>query len=73
MQIAPAVEGYAIVQNNQIEVRTVSPTQRAAKVNWLCTHGWVCFNHESDEQIDAHWNRRKGKAELVAVKIEVSL
>jgi hypothetical protein len=71
MQIAPTVEGFAVVNAGQIDVRTVSPTQRAAQVNWLFTHGFPVFNYETDEQIEAHWKRRKGAAEIVAVTIEV--
>jgi hypothetical protein len=70
--IAPAVEGYAVVLFREIDVRTVSPTRRAAIVNWLVTHGvWVADSF-TDDYIEILWRNHKQEAELIAVKIEVA-
>jgi hypothetical protein len=52
---APA-KGWAVAVNGVIDVRTVSPTRRAAIVNWLVTHGKLVFAKDSDEKIETMWS-----------------
>lgn len=66
-------EAYAIARNNEIDVRTVSPTERAAKINWLVVHcGYPVFNSTPDEHIDAAWLAFSvhHKSECLTVTIE---
>jgi hypothetical protein len=66
-------EGYAIKQHGEIDVRTVSPTERAAKVNWLVVdRNMLITNSARDDQIERAWEHlhKEGFAECVRVKIE---
>lgn len=48
--------GWAIrLSDGKIDVRTVSPTRRAAIVNWLCVHGMTPTIHATDADIEATW------------------
>ena len=62
--IVPA-RGFAAVRHGEIDVRTVSPTIRAAKVNWLVVHrGIQIYVTTTDEEIEEMW---KNWAHLVSV------
>ena len=66
-------EGYAIKQYGEIDVRTVSPTERAAKVNWLVVdRKMLVTNSARDDQIERAWEHlsKEAFAECVRVKIE---
>lgn len=65
------VEGYAVVLDERIDIRTVSETRRAAIVNWLVVN-MICpiFNHTTDEQIELIWEQNKGFAEVKEVVVE---
>jgi len=64
--------GWAVKQNGQILVATVSPTARAAVVNWLVVAAKVpVMNHNTDKEIETmfvQYGERAG-AELVGVEI----
>lgn len=48
--------GWAIrLSDGTIDVRTVSPTRRAAIVNWLCVNGIMPTVHATDAAIEAMW------------------
>ena len=66
-------KGYAVLDGNgHILVNTVSPTARAAKVNWLGTAGGVSVaNDWPDEMIAEIFASMRGKAEVVEVQIKV--
>jgi hypothetical protein len=50
--------GYAIETHGEIDMTTVSPTERAAKVNWLVTAcGILLPNNIEDDIIEAFWER----------------
>lgn len=51
------VEGWAVIgRTGGISVRTVSPTRRAAIVNWLLTDkGLLATDVATDEQIERQW------------------
>lgn len=54
---------FAVVLNQQIDVRTVSPTYRAATVNWLVTNKEIMiYNSTTDLRIEQLWQKHKGKA-----------
>ena len=62
--------GYAIVENDVINVRSVSPTRRGAIVNFLITDcGLLVLNSAPDNAIELMWLDRRGTAEVVAVRI----
>ena len=50
-------EGWAVIDGQGVlNVRTVSPTRRAAIVNWLLTDkGLMAFDVATDEQIERQW------------------
>lgn len=67
---------YAIWVDDEIDVSTVSDTERAAKINWLVrTCGHPVFNHTADHTIDDAWAAFSShyKAECIAVTIERKL
>lgn len=48
--------GYAVaIENQTILVATVSPTRRAALVNWLSLNVGLTPNWATDEQIERSW------------------
>ena len=52
-------EGWAVVENGEINVKTVSPTRRAAIVNWLVVdHDVMITRHTADRTIEAEWLAR---------------
>ncbi len=64
------LQGYAVVLDNKIDIRTVSPTRRGAIVNWLVVHvGCFIYNTTTDEQINEMWSRSSGNAVLKLVNI----
>lgn len=51
--------GFAVVQGDVIDVRTVSPTRRGALVNWLTVMpGVSVFANWSDHAIEKTWESR---------------
>jgi hypothetical protein len=49
-------KGWAVIADGEINVKTVSPTRRAAIVNWLTVDlGFLIHNHHTDEQIESAW------------------
>jgi len=50
-------DGYAIEHNGEIDMTTVSPTERAAKVNWLVTACGLVLPDVEDDIIEAFWER----------------
>ena len=63
--------GFAVIEETGLDVRSVSPTRRAAIVNWLVTraHRFISSS-TSDQQIDAMWDSERGDAKVVAVSVE---
>jgi hypothetical protein len=67
----PAAEGYAIVEDGKIDVRTVSPTRRAAIVNFLVvSRGAFITNAMTDDIIDSIWRDRANGAYVIGVDIK---
>jgi hypothetical protein len=64
--------GYAIVDENGIDVRSVSPTVNAAKVNWLATRaGCLILEGASDQEISDLFARKSGgHASVIRVAIQ---
>lgn len=54
MKIEPA-NGYGVAVGGKLDVRTVSPTRRAAIVNWLCLSGYAVLNSATDADIEQGW------------------
>lgn len=58
MSTQVSAAGWAVVDGERLDVRTVSPTRRAAIVNWLVTTAQEnVYAWETDERIDARWER----------------
>lgn len=48
--------GWAVIDNGDIRVKTISNTRRAAIVNWLVTErGCAIYGGTSDPQIERMW------------------
>jgi hypothetical protein len=62
--------GYAIIEDGVIDVRTVAPTERAAKINWmLASKSIMTLDQARNADIEAVWLRVKGAAECMPVTI----
>jgi hypothetical protein len=62
--------GWAVLDDGQINVRTVSDTRRAALVNWLVTErNILILAQTSDEAIEALWHEACGDAICSTVSI----
>ncbi len=61
---------WAVIDNDQIDIATVSPTWRGAVVNWLVgSAGIMIWNCMRDQKIRDLWEQQKGTAECVAVDV----
>ncbi len=68
------VEGFAVVQNTVIDIKTVSPTRRAAIVNWIVTRkGAMIYQQTTDEEIEDLWERHRGDACVMQVDVCLSM
>ncbi len=55
----PEFNAYGVVGDKGLEIATVSPTRRAAIVNWLVTHGDFVSQGHTDNQIEARWEAQR--------------
>lgn len=63
-------EGWAVVSDKGIAVRTISDTRRAAIVNWLVTaRSMMVASFDTDETIEAWWQQMRGDTRVVQVTI----
>jgi hypothetical protein len=63
-------EAWAVVEGGKINIRSVSPTRRAAIVNWLCTEvKMLALNTATDVDIERVWEANKGSAEATKVVV----
>ena len=63
-------DGWAIIEDIGIDVRSVSPTRRAAIVNWLVTRaGIMIYSTTTDKQIEECWTAHCGDAKALPVKV----
>lgn len=64
--------GFAVIdQLGEINMRTVSPTEQAAMVNWLGVEAGVMVPQgASFDQIRSEFEQLRGKHELVAVEVQ---
>lgn len=67
-------EGWAVIQDGKIDVRTISPTRRAAIVNWLVVRGrcWISTS-TSDSQIEEYWRENRLDHEVAEVAIRAKV
>lgn len=62
--------GFAIVHGGKINVATVSHSEIAAKMNWLCTErGVLALATTTNEQIERVWEMKRDTARVVPVVI----
>ena len=65
------VYGFAVVDKQGINVKTISPTRRAAIVNWLTvTQRALINNTTSDEAIEFHFRKHSDYAHVAKVEIK---
>jgi hypothetical protein len=72
----PEARGWAVVQNGELLVKTVSPTRRAAIVNWLVVEGGLFVQDAwSDAMIETAWEHAHSfkNAELAEVTIRAGV
>ena len=63
-------KGWAVVDANGINVRTISNTRRAAIVNWLLVDKQIMATRiASDQDIEAAWEQHHGEAYAIEVII----
>jgi len=64
--------GYAVIdEKGEVLIKTVSDSQRAAKLNWLVAVARVWINDvTTDVEINRAWLHNKGDAECVRVQID---
>lgn len=67
-----SVRGYAIKANGEIDVRTVSTTEKGAKINWLFhTAGSAMAWLETEEEVVAAFTKHAERgATCIRVNIE---
>lgn len=73
-QVTEPVTGWAVVDvNSEIDARTVSPTRRAAIVNWLTVSCrlFITTRH-TDDDIENIWNNYKGSVEVYQVTVKLT-
>ncbi len=65
-------EGFGVVDDDGLDLRTVSPTERAAKINWLVTRAARRISSSTtDEQIETMWAEECRNALVRPVRVYV--
>ena len=66
-------EAYAVIDNGEIKVLTISDTRRAALVNWLVTERrCMIMNSTTDDQIEQMWADECGEARIGMVELRLA-
>lgn len=66
--------GFAVLDDEGIDMRSVSDTRRAAIVNWLvAAKNVMVFTYDADAMIEQMWEREKGAAQVVPVSVQAFL
>lgn len=64
--------GFAIKLDGAINVKTVSPTEQAAKINWLAAElGMPIYNRTPDREIEAMWGHFSEKHGARCIKVQI--
>ena len=63
------VKGFAVVHEGAIDIRTVSDTSSAAKINWLVCYGWMVLAKETDETIHQKFEQYRGISYVTPVEV----
>jgi hypothetical protein len=65
--------GFAIKQDGSINVRTVSPTMQAAKINWLIVERGVMIRaSEPDHHIEIAWRHLSSESGATCVQVDIT-
>lgn len=64
-------EGWGVVENDSIDMRTVGPTRRSAIVNWLWVHGVHVTKQHTDQHIDAMWDAHHGDVRVRRLLVRI--
>jgi len=63
-------EAWAVIDNGGINIRSVSPTRRAALVNWLVVERQLQATiFATDDDIERMWEANKGDAAATKVAV----
>ena len=73
MVTIPNAYCYAVILNNEIDLKTVSPTRRAAIVNWLVVN-MLCpiYTTTTDAQVEQMWSDLASGAFVADVMVSPS-
>lgn len=64
------VHGYAAQKDGFIDIKTVSDTQIAAMVNWLCCDGVLIRRGTTDNRVREIWEDSRRGFEIVPVIVQ---
>jgi hypothetical protein len=65
-------EGYAIKTNDEIDLRTLSPTAKAAKVNWLVLVPEILLRQSQCDLIEVLFDALAKATGAVCVKVTIT-
>lgn len=72
--MAKSAEGWAVVDGDVIDVKTVSPDRRSALVNWLVVQkNCLITTAMTDAEISMLWASNQGDAICTRVRIETAV
>lgn len=64
--------GWAVTDEDGINVKSVADSRRAAIINWLVTtHSLAIMNAHSDADVENMWAHHRGSADVGLVSITV--
>lgn len=67
-----SVIGFAIKQNGNISVRTVSPTEQAAWINWLLVECFLPVRADAPiELVQKAWERFARERDATCIQVEI--
>lgn len=66
-----SAHGYAIQKDGIIDLKTVSHSEVAAMVNWLCCNGVMILRGATDDFVKKAFEDKRGDFKLVPVIVQV--
>ena len=61
---------YAVIEDEKIDIRTVSLTRQAAIINWLVTKKKIMiYNSDTIDDIEIYWDRHHGNAKVERISL----
>ena len=61
---------YAVIEDEKIDIKTVSLTRQAAIINWLVTKKKIMiYNSDTIDDIETYWKRHQGDAKVESISL----